>query len=75
MPPKKVVEEEVLGPWSLGRFSSNLKVRLDALDRASSSSKIASRGWMDARPDDALFARAIDARRLTRRAFRALTPA
>jgi hypothetical protein len=27
MPPKKVVEEEVLGPWSLGRFSSNLKVR------------------------------------------------
>ena len=27
MPPKKVVEEEKLGPWSLGRFSSNLKVR------------------------------------------------
>ena len=27
MPPKKQVEEEVLGPWSLGRFSSNLKVR------------------------------------------------
>uniref|UniRef100_A0A6U0B7V5 Obg-like ATPase 1 n=1 Tax=Ostreococcus mediterraneus TaxID=1486918 RepID=A0A6U0B7V5_9CHLO len=26
MPPKKVVEEEVLGPWALGRFSSNLKV-------------------------------------------------
>ena len=26
MPPKKVVEEEKLGPWSLGRFSSNLKV-------------------------------------------------
>jgi len=46
MPPKKVVQEEVLGPWSLGRFSSNLKVRFDALDRASSSSKIASRGWM-----------------------------
>ena len=28
MPPKKVVEEEKLGPWALGRFSSNLKVRL-----------------------------------------------
>jgi hypothetical protein len=27
MPPKKVVEEEKLGPWALGRFSSNLKVR------------------------------------------------
>ena len=27
MPPKKKeVEEEPLGPWSLGRFSSNLKV-------------------------------------------------
>ena len=28
MPPKKkdAVEEEPLGPWSLGRFSSNLKV-------------------------------------------------
>jgi hypothetical protein len=33
MPPKKVVEEEVLGPWSLGRFSSNLKVRARALQR------------------------------------------
>jgi obg-like ATPase 1 len=28
MPPKKVVEEEKLGPWALGRFSSNLKVRV-----------------------------------------------
>jgi obg-like ATPase 1 len=28
MPPKKVVEEEKLGPWALGRFSSNLKVGL-----------------------------------------------
>lgn len=27
MPPKKVVEEEKRGPWALGRFSSNLKVR------------------------------------------------
>lgn len=26
MPPKKVVEEVKLGPWALGRFSSNLKV-------------------------------------------------
>uniref|UniRef100_A0A7S0RR38 Obg-like ATPase 1 n=1 Tax=Pyramimonas obovata TaxID=1411642 RepID=A0A7S0RR38_9CHLO len=26
MPPKKVVEEEKLGPWALGRFSTNLKV-------------------------------------------------
>ena len=39
MPPKKVVEEEKLGPWALGRFSSNLKVRSSersarALERA-----------------------------------------
>lgn len=26
MPPKKVVEEVKLGPWALGRFSTNLKV-------------------------------------------------
>jgi hypothetical protein len=26
MPPKKVIVEEVLGPWALGRFSTNLKV-------------------------------------------------
>eukprot|EP00281_Chroomonas_sp_CCMP1168_P033013 CAMPEP_0206240152 /NCGR_PEP_ID=MMETSP0047_2-20121206/15783_1 /ASSEMBLY_ACC=CAM_ASM_000192 /TAXON_ID=195065 /ORGANISM="Chroomonas mesostigmatica_cf, Strain CCMP1168" /LENGTH=400 /DNA_ID=CAMNT_0053664909 /DNA_START=6 /DNA_END=1208 /DNA_ORIENTATION=+ len=26
MPPKKVVEEEKLGPWALGRFSNRLKV-------------------------------------------------
>jgi hypothetical protein len=39
MPPKKVVEEETLGPWALGRFSSNLKVRVvvsePPLDRSS----------------------------------------
>ena len=27
MPPKKVEIEEKLGPWALGRFTSNLKVR------------------------------------------------
>ena len=27
MPPKKVETEEKLGPWALGRFTSNLKVR------------------------------------------------
>mmetsp|Transcript_30035 Transcript_30035/g.74514 ORF Transcript_30035/g.74514 Transcript_30035/m.74514 type:complete len:407 (-) Transcript_30035:175-1395(-) len=26
MPPKKAATEEVMGPWALGRFSSNLKV-------------------------------------------------
>lgn len=28
MPPKKVESEEKLGPWALGRFTSNLKVNL-----------------------------------------------
>ena len=28
MPPKKVVVEEKLEPWALGRFSSNLKARV-----------------------------------------------
>jgi len=28
MPPKKVEPEEKLGPWALGRFTSNLKVNL-----------------------------------------------
>ena len=34
MPPKKVVEEVKLGPWALGRFSSNLKVRTRRFYRA-----------------------------------------
>ena len=28
MPPKKNEPEEKLGPWALGRFTSNLKVNL-----------------------------------------------
>lgn len=39
MPPKKAVEEEVLGPWSLGRFSSNLKARTTRKNRPSKASK------------------------------------
>jgi len=39
MPPKKVVEEEVLGPWSLGRFSSNLKVRATRENHAPNAQK------------------------------------
>jgi hypothetical protein len=43
MPPKKVVEEEVLGPWSLGRFSSNLKVRVRVRARDDDD------GWLGSR--------------------------
>jgi len=37
MPPKKVVEEERLGPWALGKFSSRLKVGIVGLPNVGKS--------------------------------------
>jgi obg-like ATPase 1 len=37
MPPKKEVVEDKPGPWSLGRFSSNLKVGLVGLPNVGKS--------------------------------------
>merc|ERR1712100_366768 len=37
MPPKKVVEEERLGPWCLGKFSSRLKVGIVGLPNVGKS--------------------------------------
>jgi len=37
MPPKKKVEEEVLGAWALGKFSTNLKVGLVGLPNVGKS--------------------------------------